>query len=97
MPVEGVHVVQGQQIDVFLDEFYREEVASYVEVHASVAEAWLVFYLTGGQQDGCVLCLGGDGLAERLDAVEYAVGRLSADADTVCLGRQAVAFSIGDA
>ena len=45
MPVEGVHIMQSQQVDVFFDEFDWEEVASYIEVHTTVRES-------GGILDG---------------------------------------------
>ena len=57
MPVEGIHVVESQQVYVFLYEFDREEVAAHIEVHASVAEAGLILDGAGRQQDR-----GGDGL-----------------------------------
>ena len=47
MPVEGVHVVQGQQINVFFDELNGEEVAAYVEVHTTVSEARFILNLYG--------------------------------------------------
>ncbi len=40
--MEAVHLVAGQQIDVLLDEVDAEEVAAYIQVHATPAEARVV-------------------------------------------------------
>ena len=42
VPVEAVHLVAGQQVDVLLREFDRPEVPAGIEVHAAPFEAWPV-------------------------------------------------------
>src|SRR5512141_2013631 len=38
MPVEGVHLMQREEVDVLLDELLRHEMACRVEMHAAPAE-----------------------------------------------------------
>ena len=47
MPVEHIHIVHGQQVDVFLDESHWEEMTRAIEVHATIGETWCV-----GDDDG---------------------------------------------
>ena len=39
MPVEGVHVVQGENVDILLHLFHRKEMAAHVEMHGAVGKA----------------------------------------------------------
>ena len=73
MPVKAVHVVQGQQVDVLLDEIDREEVSGAVQVHAPVTKPRRI-----GNDGGRQGYLGGRGeygqtLAQGLYAVEHAL------------------------
>ena len=47
MPMEDVHVMQGQQVDELLHELHREEMTGTVKVHASPRETWCI------GDDGC--------------------------------------------
>ena len=82
VPVEAVHAMQGNQVDVLLHELQGEEMACAVEVHATIAEARLVDNGDCGQAHG-LWPLGeyGQRLAQRLDATEHASRGLSADGD----------------
>ena len=50
MPVERVHFVQRDEIDVLLDELLRHEVPRDVEVHAAPGKAWTVFDFDSGNR-----------------------------------------------
>ncbi len=48
MPVEGIHFIHGQQIDILLDEFLGEKVAGNVEMHSAVLKPGVVMDLETG-------------------------------------------------
>ena len=75
---------------------WREEVARHVEVQAAVGEAGRVVDLCGGQLDVHALGVGGDGLAQRLRAVEHASGRSAGNLNAPLRHQQAVAFGVLD-
>ena len=55
MPVEVVHLVQRQIVDIAFDVFHREEMPHHVQVHPPVGEARVVVYLRcrdAGQDTG---------------------------------------------
>ena len=81
MPVEAVHVVQRQHINILLDKVGREEVARAVEVHAAIGEAGCVVDDHGGQSHLFGLGQHGQTLAQGLYAVEDALGCGAADGD----------------
>ena len=91
VPVELVHAVQGNQVDVFLDKLHGIEVARAVQMHAAVGKARLVLNQHCGQADHFRLLLHhGQRLAQRLDAAEHAGSRLAADGDALCRDADAV-------
>ena len=61
VPVEGIHVVQRQQVDILFYEFEREEVPAYVEMHAAVCKAGFVFDVACRYRNIGSLRCGGDG------------------------------------
>ena len=81
MPVEAVHVVQRQHVDILLDKVGREEVARAVEVHAAIGEAGCVVDDHGGQSHLFRLGEHGQTLAQGLYAVEDALDCGAADGD----------------
>ena len=93
VPVEAVHAMQGNQVNIFLHELQGEEMACAVEMHATIAEARLIGNGDCGQAHGLWL-LGehGQRLAKRLDATEHASRGLSADGDALGRNADLVAF-----
>ena len=49
MPVESVHLVQGHDIDVFLEEIHIEEVQTAVQMHTTIWESRSILDVTAGQ------------------------------------------------
>ena len=96
VPMEGVDVVQSEDIDVFFDELHILEVACNVEVHTSVAEARIVHNLHGGQLHRCVVAYG-QRLAEGLDTIEQTVCRATHDAHTKTIYAKGVALGVREA
>ena len=43
VPVESIHIMQSQQVDILFYKLYREKVTSYIEMHTSITETWIVF------------------------------------------------------
>ncbi len=43
VPVKRVHLVEGQQVEILLDELHRKQMASHIQVHAPIGEAGRVF------------------------------------------------------
>ena len=77
VPVETVHLVQGEDVDEFFDLVRGPEVAAGVEHASAVPEERTVFHRHGGQDPAAVH----DELTQALQAVEYALRRASADRD----------------
>ena len=48
MPVKAIEFVTRHQVNVFLDEFNREEVSSYIQVKAAISEAGVIGYFNKG-------------------------------------------------
>ena len=63
VPVESIHIVQCQQVYIFLYKLFWEEVTPYVEVHTAVTETRFVLNFTCRYQDGCSFGFGGNGFA----------------------------------
>ena len=53
VPVEIVHFMQGDEVDIAFDEFDGEEVAAAVEVEAAPGEAGVVVDGDGGNGETC--------------------------------------------
>src|SRR3712207_8908979 len=85
--MEGVEVVHGQNVDVFLHQSHAEEMASAVEHATAIAKAGLVGDACGGQVDACLL-LHGQRLAQGLYAVEHACRCATFDGDALGLDRK---------
>ena len=94
VPVEGIHVVQSQQVDVFLHELHGEEVPAHVEVHGAVGEARFIVHYGSGQQYALALGHGRQRLTQGLYAVENSLLGAPFYPDTFFRHGEAVAFLI---
>ena len=100
MPVKTVQLMDGEEIDVFLDEFLGHERPRHVEVRAAPGEARPVFDRYRGHRPGNARAPDGRGakdvrrqeLAQRLDGVKRAGGMECADRDPRRRHGEAVAF-----
>ena len=95
MPVEGVDVVQGQHVDILLNKRYTEVVAGTVEHRTAIAKAWIVDYLPDRQVDRGSL-LHGQRLAQRLNAIENTLRRLTLNHDSTWLHRDDIALGVSN-
>ena len=77
VPVEAVHLVQGEDVDEFFDLVRGPEIAAGVEHASAVFEERTVFHRHDGQDAVAVH----DELAQALQAVEHALRRAAADCD----------------
>ena len=96
VPVETVHVVQGEHIDELLDRVGREEMAGNIEVHTAIGETRIVVDADGRKFDIHSYGYGGDRLAQGLYAIENAGVGCSGDLDAVLADQQTVAFRMLD-
>jgi len=98
VPVEPVHLVQGQEVDVLQYEFLGHEVAGHVQVHAPPTEPGLVFDLHAGDPPrdrlgpGPAEDLRGQELSQGLHAVEHAGLRCRLDPRLCRRDDQAIAL-----
>src|ERR1700728_639238 len=82
MPMKDVHLVNGEQVDPFVNEFGGHEVPRAVEHHSAPAKARMVLNNSTGNlpRDFRYRCsrknLHGEKLPKRLQAVEQPAGRL---------------------
>ena len=95
VPVETVHVVKRDEVDIFFDKLHGEEVTGTVEHHATVAEARGSLHAGGRQLHGLGALKNRQRLAQGLDAIEDTGCGLACDghaflvnADLVGLGRE---------
>ena len=96
VPVELVHAVQGDEVDVSLDELDGEEVARAVEVHSAIGEARLVLNHHCRQRNLATRLLHNrKRFSQRLNATEHSRSRLSANRNALCRHRQRVGFLVG--
>ena len=92
MEVKHVHVVQGQQVDVFLDEVRVEEMTAHVKMHAPIAEPRTVGDGGGGQDHLLPYTVAGQRLPEHLDTVEDTGRCRTADADAFLTDADTIAL-----
>ena len=98
VPVKDVHLVHGQQVDVFFDELFGHKVAADIEVHAAPWEAGIVRDADAGDRPGDVAHLArladgvGQQLTEGLAGVKEAVVCGGLDKDGFGRYRQTIAF-----
>ena len=72
VPVQHIHFVQGEQINVSFYKVNAHEVPAAIEQHASVHKGWLVLNLSAGQEDAAGDCgVLKEHLTEGLDGVEH--------------------------
>ena len=83
MKMQHIHVVHGQQVDIFLHEVGIEEMSHYVEVHATIAKARTVRNIGGRQQHLFADGVTGQGFTKHLDTIEHSCRRGSADGDAL--------------
>ena len=102
VPVEDVHLVERQEIDVFLDELHGEEMPRDVEVHSPPGEPRGVHHRNAGDDPVDLLFvlrgaagaehLGREQLEERQRAVRQPGGRIGADQDVVLVDHEPVSL-----
>ena len=96
VPVEGVDVVQGENVDIFFDKLHILEMACNIEVHTSVAEARIIYNLHRGKLHRVVVAYG-QRLAEGLDTIEQTISRATHNANTEAIYAEGVALGLSEA
>jgi len=71
VPVEGVQLVEREQVDVALDHFRSEKMTGYVEVQSPPAEAGLVFDRHAGHRQRRIRADAGQRLQDGLQGIEH--------------------------
>ena len=92
MPVELVAAVQGQQVEIALDDVDGEEMTGTVEVHAAIAEAGRIVDGGIGKQDGR-LGFYRQTLTQGLDATEDALGLGGLDGDAFLVDGEGIGLA----
>ncbi len=93
--MELVDIVHRHHVEIAFHGIERDEMAAHVEVHAAVGEHREVCDFAGREVHHIDLLVGGDALAERLDAVENPSGVLARDHDTLGCDLNLIAFGMG--
>ncbi len=93
MPMQAVHVVESHHVDKGLHFVHRKEMAGYVNVRSSVAEARVIVDFYGRQYRDTVL-FHRDGLTQRLDAIKHAGLACSGDGHAIRRYLQLISFRI---
>ena len=92
VPVETVHIVQRHRVEILLHKLHAEEMAGYIQVHAAIAKPRGILD-NGSRKDGLAL-QASQRLAQRLNAVEHALRRLSLNGHLLLRHDDAIALSL---
>ena len=93
MPVEYIQIVQCHKVEILFHLLYVEKVTSYIEMHAPVCQAGIVFDVSL-LESNFVACLYRGSLTKCLYPIEDTGMRSSGYGDTVAAYGEPVTFRI---
>ena len=96
MPMETVHVVQGNHVDVLLDRIRCDVVATDIQHHTTIGETRCILNGNSRQLDTRSLCVSRNGFTKRLDTIENTGWCSTGNLYPLRIHLQAITFGIGD-